>query len=45
VIYLFFLARGFQMSIPAGMVHCPPAFHRMDAPLYHLTAGSGRMYV
>jgi hypothetical protein len=41
----FILTRSFQIYIPANMVHCPLIFHRMDAPLYHLTLGSGRRYV
>lgn len=40
----FRLTKSFIVYIPAGMMHCPLRFHRMDAPMFHLTVGSGHMY-
>jgi hypothetical protein len=41
----FVLTRSFMVYIPANMEHCPLVFRRMDAPMFHLTLGSGDMYV
>jgi hypothetical protein len=41
---MFILTKSFVCYIPAGMVHCPLRFHRMDAPMFHLTIGSGSKY-
>jgi hypothetical protein len=40
----FILTKSFICYIPAGMTHCPLRFHRMDAPMFHLTIGSGSKY-
>jgi hypothetical protein len=41
----FRLTRSFMIYIPAGMMHCPLIFHRMDAPMFHLTVGPGHKYI
>ena len=41
----FRLTRSFMVYIPANMKHCPLIFHRMDAPMFHLTLGSGHYYM
>jgi hypothetical protein len=41
---MFILTKSFVCYIPAGMVHCPLRFHRMEAPMFHLTIGSGSKY-
>jgi hypothetical protein len=40
----FILTKSFMCYIPSGMTHCPLRFHRMDAPMFHLTIGSGSKY-
>jgi hypothetical protein len=40
----FVLTKSFMIYIPAGMKHCPLRIHRMDAPMFHLTLGSGSKY-
>ena len=41
----FVFTRSFMVYIPAKMEHCPLVFRRMDAPMFHMTLGSGDMYV
>jgi hypothetical protein len=41
----FILTKSFMVYIPEGMMHNPLVFHRMDAPMFHMTLGSGDMYV
>jgi hypothetical protein len=41
----FILTKSFMVYIPANMEHCPLVFHRFDRPMFHLTLGSGEMYV
>ena len=36
--------RSFVAFIPAGVVHCPLNIRRIDRPIFHFTAGPGRMY-
>ena len=36
--------RSFAAFIPAGMVHCPLNILRIDRPIFHFTAGPGKMY-
>jgi hypothetical protein len=31
--------------IPGGVVHCPMFLRRLDRPIFHFTAGPGKMYV
>jgi len=40
----FRLTKSFMVYIPAGMTHNPLRFHRFDAPMFHLTLGSGHRY-
>jgi len=40
----FRLTKSFMVYIPAGMIHNPLRFHRMDTPMFHLTLGSGHRY-
>lgn len=40
----FVLTKSFMCYIPAGVKHCPLVIHRMDAPMFHLTVGSGSKY-
>ena len=41
----FVFTRSFMVYIPANMEHCPLVFRRMDAPMFHMTLGSGDKYV
>jgi len=41
----FVFTKSFMVYIPANMKHCPLIFHRMDAPMFHMTLGSGDKYV
>jgi hypothetical protein len=41
----FILTKSFMVYIPEGMMHNPLVIHRMDAPMFHLTLGSGDKYV
>ncbi len=36
--------KSFMAFIPAGTVHCPLKINRIDRPLFHFTAGPGRLY-
>ena len=36
--------KSFMAFIPAGMVHCPLNILRIDRPIFHFTAGNGKMY-
>jgi hypothetical protein len=40
----FVLNKSFMIYIPAGVKHCPLIFHRMDAPMFHMTLGSADKY-
>jgi len=40
----FWLTKSFMVYIPAGLKHCPLRLHRMDAPMFQLTVGSGTKY-
>jgi hypothetical protein len=41
----FVFTKSFMVYIPAKMEHCPLVFRRMDAPMFHMTLGSGDKYV
>lgn len=41
----FTFTRSFMVYIPANMEHCPLVFSRIDAPMFHMTLGSGEKYV
>ena len=36
--------RSFIAFIPAGTEHCPLNIRRVDRPIFHFTAGPGKMY-
>lgn len=36
--------RSFVAFIPAGIEHCPLNLRRIDRPIFHFTAGPGKMY-
>ncbi|UCG82443.1 MAG: hypothetical protein JSW38_09620 [Dehalococcoidia bacterium] len=36
--------KSFVAFIPAGVVHCPLNIRRIDRPIFHFTAGPGRIY-
>jgi quercetin dioxygenase-like cupin family protein len=36
--------KSFVAFIPAGTVHCPLNINRIDRPIFHFTAGPGKMY-
>lgn len=38
------MTRSFVAFIPAGLEHCPLHINRIDRPLFHFTAGPGKMY-
>ena len=40
----YLLTKSFVAFIPAGLVHCPLYFRRIDRPIFHFTAGPGEMY-
>jgi hypothetical protein len=42
---MFTLTKSFMVYIPANMEHCPLVFRRMDAPMFHMTLGSGDKYI
>ena len=37
--------RSFIAFIPAGVEHCPLTIRRIDRPIFHFTAGTGRSYL
>ena len=41
----FVFTKSFMVYIPANMEHCPLVFRRMDAPMFHMTLGSGDSYI
>jgi hypothetical protein len=41
----FILTKSFMVYIPPNVKHCPLVFHRMDAPMFHMTLGSADKYV
>ncbi len=41
----FILTKSFMIYIPANMEHCPLVIRDWKAPFFHLTLGSGDMYV
>ncbi len=41
----FIFNKSFMIYIPANMQHCPLVIRRWDAPIFHMTLGSGDMYV
>jgi hypothetical protein len=41
----FILTKSFMVYIPEGMVHNPLVIRRMDAPMFHLTLGTGDKYI
>jgi hypothetical protein len=38
------MTRSFVALIPAGMEHCPLHLNRLDRPMFHFTAGPGKLY-
>ncbi len=38
------ITKSFVAFIPAGVVHCPLNINRIDRPIFHFTAGPGKMY-
>ena len=36
--------KSFMAFVPAGIVHCPLFIRRIDRPIFHFTAGNGKMY-
>ncbi|MFH1647240.1 MAG: hypothetical protein ABID71_06125 [Chloroflexota bacterium] len=36
--------RSFLAFIPAGTEHCPLNIRRVDTPIFHFTAGTGKQY-
>jgi quercetin dioxygenase-like cupin family protein len=38
------MTRSFVAFIPAGMEHCPLHINRIDRPIFHFTAGPGKIY-
>ena len=38
------LTKSFMIFVPAGMKHCPLIIRRVDRPIFHFTAGPGKMY-
>jgi hypothetical protein len=36
--------KSFVAFIPAGVEHCPLNIRRIDRPIFHFTAGPGKMY-
>jgi mannose-6-phosphate isomerase-like protein (cupin superfamily) len=36
--------RNFMAFIPAGTEHCPLQIRRIERPMFHFTAGPGKMY-
>ena len=36
--------KSFVAYVPPGVVHCPLVIRRIDRPIFHFTAGPGRMY-
>jgi len=36
--------KSFMAFVPAGIVHCPLNIRRIDRPIFHFTAGPGKMY-
>jgi hypothetical protein len=41
----FILTKSFMAYVPEGMQHCPLIVRRIDAPIFHMTLGSGDKYV
>ena len=39
-----FIEKSFVAIIPAGVEHCPLSIRRIDRPIFHFTAGPGKMY-
>jgi len=39
------LTQSFVAFIPGGVVHCPLMLRNVKRPIFHFTAGPGRMYV
>lgn len=40
----YLIDKSFVAFIPAGVVHCPLNITRIDRPIFHFTAGPGRVY-
>ena len=40
----YLIDKSFVAFIPAGVVHCPLNIRRIDKPIFHFTAGPGRIY-
>jgi hypothetical protein len=38
------ITKSFVAFIPAGVVHCPLKIRRIDRPIFHFTAGPGKIY-
>jgi hypothetical protein len=38
------ITKSFVAYIPAGVEHCPLTILRIDRPIFHFTAGPGKMY-
>jgi hypothetical protein len=38
------ITKSFVAFIPAGVVHCPLKIRRIDRPIFHFTAGPGKVY-
>jgi quercetin dioxygenase-like cupin family protein len=40
----YFLTESCLIFVPKGMKHCPLRYHRVDRPLYFITAGNSTVY-
>jgi hypothetical protein len=40
----YIMNKSFMAFIPAGVTHCPLRIRRIDKPIFHFTAGPGRLY-
>lgn len=38
------ITKSCMVFIPAGLQHCPLSFLKVDRPIFHFTAGPGKMY-
>ena len=39
------LTQSFVAFVPAGVIHCPLMLRKVKRPIFHFTAGPGKMYV
>jgi hypothetical protein len=39
------ITKSCMVFIPAGLQHCPLSYLKVDRPIFHFTAGPGKMYI